>query len=455
MPPPAPDPPAHGRGLAPPPHPAFSGWRVCAVGVVTQALAIGFTLGAVGLFAAPLAEELGATATQFNLAVSLFTVVMNLSMPLIGRALDRGSIARVMTVGALVLAASLAILSRATALWQVGLLFGGGCAVGMAMLGPMSSSTAMASWFTRLRGRALGITNAGGPLGPALIVPPAALAIGAFGWRTTLLGFAVLTLVVGLPAIRLFMIDRPADVGQFPDGDAPARSPVSESRHASAAGATPGESEATQPPGIASPWTPGRIARCGDFWLVALGVAPFAAAGLVMAANAIPYVMHLGASTEAASLVVLIQSSAAVAGPLVFGALADRIHPRRLFLGLIATIALALGALILEPGYALSLVVFGVLGLVGGSMMPVYGALVGRLFGADAFGQVIGLGALVGLPMLFLGPLGFGLAFDASGDYGSGLAGLIAALGTGGVLLALLPSGTARGPRVAVAGAAA
>lgn len=410
------------------PHPSFAGWRVCAAGVATQAIAIGFTLGAVGLFAAPLARELGATATHFNLGVSLFTLVMNASMPVIGRLLDRGSIRRVMLIGALVLAISLAFLSRATELWQVGLLFGGGCAVGMAMLGPMASSTAMANWFDRLRGRALGIANAGGPFGPALIVPVAAYAIGAFGWRPTLLGFAGVTLVVALPAIHFGMIDRPSDVGQFPDGERPVE----------VAGGS-----STNPAAVAG-WDASSIVRSRDFWCIALGVAPFASAGLVMGANAIPYAMHLGASTEAASLVVVLQSAGAVAGPLVFGSLADRIHPRRLFLGLIATISLALGALMLEPGYAVTLGVFAVVGLVAGSMMPVYGALIGRLFGAESFGQVIGLGALVGLLAIFLAPLGFGYAFDATGAYSAGLLGLIVALLVGGALLALLPNGTAR-----------
>ena len=78
--------------------------------------------------------------------------------------------------------------------------------------------------------------------------------------------------------------------------------------------------------------------------------------------------------------------------------------------------------------YAISLLLFSVIGLVGGSMMPLYGALIGRLFGADSFGQVIGLGALVGLPMLFLGPLGFGYAFDATQSYSVGLVGLFWAL---------------------------
>ncbi len=415
------------------PHPAFSGWRVCTAGVVTQAVAIGFTIGAVGLFAAPLGAELGASATDFNLGVSLFTVVMNLAMPIVGGLLDRDSIRRVMTIGAVVLAVSLFLLSRASALWQVGLLFGGGCAVGMAMLGPMASSTAMANWFERLRGRALGITNAGGPLGPALVVPLAAFAIGAVGWRTTLVGFAGVTLAIGLPAVRLGIIDRPADVGQFPDGDSAA---VAEPPGADGESANEGEALPI--------WQSRSIVRSRDFWLAALGVAPFAGTGLILGANAIPYIMHFGATAEAASVVAVVQAGSAVAGPLVFGPLADRIHPRLLFVALIALLVGGLFVLSFEPSYGVTLSLFGIFGLVGGSMMPVYGALVARLFGPASFGQVVGLAALVGLPLLFLGPLGFGYAFDATGAYRLGLYGLIAALVVGALLLLLLPSGTAR-----------
>lgn len=432
---------------------------MCGAGALTQAIAIGFTLGAVGLFAAPLATELGATATHFNLGVSLFTVVMNLAMPVIGGMLDRGSIRGVMFIGAGVLAVSLGLLAMATALWQVGLLFSVGCAIGMAMLGPMASSTAMANWFDRLRGRALGIANAGGPLGPALVVPVAAWVIGQWGWRTTLFGFAGATLLLGLPLIHFWMIDRPSDVGQYPDGTppAPSRQPVSSSEAIASASAEASRSVAPEAPDAATAtatapaWDTPDVVRSRDFWFVAVGVAPFAAAGLVMAANAIPYMMHLGASAEGASLVVFVQSCAAVAGPLVFGSLADRIHPRVLFLGLVATLVAGIGALAFEPRYALAVPVFGVVGLVGGSFMPVYGAMIARLFGAESFGRVIGLGALVGLPTLFVAPLGFGLAFDATGGYATGIVGLSAALVIGAVLLACLPSGLARRGREAAA----
>lgn len=421
------------------PHPHFSGWRVCVFAALTQAVAIGFTLGAVGLFAAPLAADFGASATQFNLAVSVFSLVMNLSMPVIGGFLDRGSIRGVMVTGALLLAASLFLMSFSTALWQIGLCFGVGCAVGMAALGPMASSTVMANWFDGLRGRALGFANAGGPAGPVVVVPLAAFAIANIGWRGTLVGFAAVTLIVALPAVFFGVVDRPGDVGQHPDGVLP----EARSDDRGDAGA----------PVSAVVWEPASILRSRDFWLVALAVAPFGAQGIVIGANSIPFLMHHGATIQQASLAPIPMSVGAIAGPLIFGSLADRIHPRLLFIGLCATICLAFFALSLAPGYLVSLALFSVCGVVGGSMMPVYGALIGRLFGVSSFGQVMGLGALVGLPAIFLAPVAFGYAFDQSGGYALGLFGLIAALVLSMLLFSLLSSGEARRLQVVAASA--
>ena len=129
---------------------------------------------------------------------------------------------------------------------------------------------------------------------------------------------------------------------------------------------------------------------------------------------------------------------------LLFGALADKIHPRKLFIGLCALICLVFAALMTGPSYAISLVLFVFCGLVGGSMMPVYGALIGRLFGVNAFGQVMGLGALVGLPVITIAPVAFGAAFDRSGGFALGLGGLVASLLASIVLFTMVSSGEAR-----------
>lgn len=413
------------------PHPAFSGWRICAAGVLTQAVAIGFTISGVSVFAESLTKEFGATATEFNAGVALFSLMMNFSMPFIGVQLACGRIRGVMIAGALVLALSLVAMSQARALWQLGLGFGVGSAVGMAMLGPMASSTAMANWFDRLRGRALGITNMGGPAGPIVIVPVAAWAIGQIGWRSTLLGFAVVTLAVGIPCVWFGIVDRPSDVGQFPDGELPAAQAVADG----------------DAPVLSPDWSAAMLGRSREFWFAALAVGPFAASGIVMATNAIQYMMtELGSTSEAAALVAIPQAIGSVLGPAVFGSLADRIHPRILFVGLIGMLCAALVGLVFHPSYAVAMALFSVIGLVGGSMMPVYGALVARLFGTLAFGQVLGLGALVGLPAIGLIPVVFGMAFDATGTYALGILIIVGTLATAALLFSLLPSGEARRP---------
>ena len=412
-----------------PPHPHFSGWRVCAYSALTQALAIGFTLGAVGLFAAPVGEEFGISATFFNVGVGGFTLVMNLSMPLIGRALDRGSIRSVMALGAVVLAASLVGIAVATEVWQVAVCWIVGCALGMAMLGPVASSTAMANWFDRLRGRAIGIANVGAPAGPLVIVPIAALAFEPFGWRPVLLAFAAASLLVALPAARFGMIDRPGEVGQRPDGEDPP--------------------EAAGLPGSLADegaWDAPSILRSRAFWMLALGAALFGGQGIVVGANSIPFLQHRGASVALSGAVPIAMGVGAIAGPLVFGPLADRIHPRSLFIGLCGLVVVAFGALLLPLPLPALLGLLVVCGLVGGSMMPVYGAAIGRLFGVASFGQVMGLGALVAVPIGAGAPIAFGYAFDATGSYAAGLAGLMVAMVIAAGFFFGVPTGRAMRP---------
>jgi len=414
--------------LPPEPHPHFSGWRVCSYAALTQALAIGFTLGAMGLFARPLGEEFGFGSTAFNVGVGGFTCVMNLSMPVIGRFVDRGSIRGVMSIGALVLALSLVGLAYAESAWQVGVLWILGCALGMAMLGPMPSSAAIANWFDRLRGRALGFANAGAPVGPFIVVPLAGMVIESWGWRPILLVFAAACVAIALPAARFGMIDRPEQVGQRADGDeVVVRDDI-------------GPSE----PLVEPAWEAPAILRSVDFWCLAIAAAIFGAQGIIVGANVIPFLQHRGASVELSTIAPMAMGVGAIGGPLLFGPLADRIHPRALFVGLCIGLTLAFGALTLDLPLPGLLGLLLVCGLAGGSMMPVYGALIARLFGVASFGQVMGLAALIAIPTGTFAPIAFGYAFDTTGSYVAGFIGLIVAMGIAVAFFARLPAGPAR-----------
>ena len=74
-------------------------------------------------------------------------------------------------------------------------------------------------------------------------------------------------------------------------------------------------------------------------------------------------------------------------------------------------------------------------GFGGGALMPVYAAFIGRLFGAQSFGTVMGLGGLVMLPFGAAAPILAGVLRDASGDYTLALGLFVAAFLAGAALI--------------------
>ena len=79
-----------------------------------------------------------------------------------------------------------------------------------------------------------------------------------------------------------------------------------------------------------------------------------------------------------------------------------------------------------------------ILGVAGGGIMPVYAALIGRIFGPAAFGQVMGLAGLVLLPFGFAAPPLAGALRDASGSYAPALLLFAALLVAAAGILAFL-----------------
>ena len=78
--------------------------------------------------------------------------------------------------------------------------------------------------------------------------------------------------------------------------------------------------------------------------------------------------------------------------------------------------------------------------------MPVYGAALGRLFGVGSFGLVMGLGALVAVPVGAGAPIAFGYAFDATGSYSAGFIGLMIAMAIAAAFFSAVPIGEAARP---------
>ena len=394
----------------------FHGWRIVAVSALGQAVSAGATFYTFGVLLKPLAADFDATRLVTTLGLTLLMLVQGVISPFVGRALDRYSVRGIMELGVAMLSLGFLLLSQASALWQVALLFGTLIAVGSHLFGPLAAATLVAHWFVRTRGRALGATSLGAMLGGLSFPPLVAFWVEAYDWRTAALALSGVVLLLLIP-VWLLVVNRPEDVGLHPDGGT--------------AGETSG-SDAT--PEV----TTGSLLRSRNLWVITASIGLAWAPVTVLLAHLVPYATDLGFSPARAASLMSVYAFASGFGRVGVGAASDRMD-KRLALGLVvAVLALGWCGMLGEPSFARLLLACGVMGFAVGGVMPLWGALTGACFGREAFGRAMGF---MNLPMLSFNLAGAPIAaylYDRSGSYAGALALFLIPLLTAAVLVSFL-----------------
>ena len=177
----------------------FHGWRILGVTLASQAVQAGLLIYGFGVIILPFAAEFGVPRQTLMLGSTLLSLTTNIISPLGGAAIDRGWTRNLMTFGAVMLALAFLALSRVNAMWQVLAVFALMLPFSNLLLGQLTSSALMTRWFTRLRGRALGLSAVGTSIGGLLVPPIVAQLSVTLGWRNA---YAI----VGLGALALLII---------------------------------------------------------------------------------------------------------------------------------------------------------------------------------------------------------------------------------------------------------
>jgi sugar phosphate permease len=256
----------------------------------------------------------------------------------------------------------------------------------------------VARWFTRHRGKAMGIAAVATSLGGSVIVPFMAFNLERYGWRMALIIQGVLTVVIVGALAVLVVRSRPQDLGLLPDGD----------REAPA-----GAQDVASGPR----WTMPQVLKTRDFWCIGLSVGLTFAINQSVLASIIPYATATGIGLKQATLLVSCMAIGSIIGKLAFGAIADRSDKRWLLLIAIACTVLQLAVLIAQPSFPVLLVICALAGLAIGGELPVWAALVAERFGPNSFGSVLGMMNPINMA-LSLVAIGFiGRSFDRTGSY--------------------------------------
>ena len=171
-------------------------------------LAFGFLLSAlsgsgqtylISLFGADIRAAFDLTNGGFGALYSGATLLSGLSLLWLGRQLDRVDLrlfSALVLIGAVIGAAVLAS-ARHAAILALAFLLLRLCGQGLMM---HTAQTAMARYFDRNRGKAVGVATLGLPAGEAVLPAIVVAAIAAFGWRGT---WWVIALVLALAALPL------------------------------------------------------------------------------------------------------------------------------------------------------------------------------------------------------------------------------------------------------------
>ncbi|HYR95980.1 MAG TPA: MFS transporter [Candidatus Binatus sp.] len=413
----------------------FYGWWIVLVAFVCHAVNTGIIFYAWGVFFTPLAAAFGGRAPVASGFSVLQFAAAGYSV-MVGRAVDRHGARPVEVLGALVLATGFLLLARVHSLLGLYLCLAGPVALGSTCIGHLPNNAAVARWFVRRRGRALGVSTAGISAGGIVFAPLAQQLIARFGWRTAFAVLGVLAAAIVIPPVLLFMRRDPADLGLAPDG-VPLDEAEADRGSGRAADGSPAELirelERSVPPEIAM--------RQANFWLLA------AAFGLTMAGLAsvllyqMPLLLDRGFPESLASLVLGATAGMGVVGKLGFGALLDRFDQRR-----VAAACFCLqsaGVFLLWQTRSLPLLACYVVlyGYAMGGNATLLASLNGAVFGRLHYGAIAGRMS----PFLVLAQ-GFGVPAtgylrDHTGSYGPVLATVVVAglVAAGIVLRVRLP----------------
>ncbi len=375
----------------------YYGWYVVAVAMLFQAVTFGLGSYAFTFWVEHWMHEFGAGRGDVMWATTLLTISLGVLGPAAGWAFDRVSMRLLICLGGLSYAAGLALISVATALWQVIAVYAVLLGLGFTLAGNLGGQALAAKWFRGKRGLAIGVVSLGSSIGGMLLPLLVTVLASELDWRTAHRILAVFAAVAIVPPAWLIIRNSPEAAGIEPDPEsALSRQAVAD--------------------GLNRDWSYGDILRDRTFWIIVVGILPPALAFAGFMANLRPYAADVGIAPELSATLMSVVAFSMVASKMAVGTLSDRVDLRFVYWGAALPLMIAMAVMIGNPSYPMMLAIAAGAGLTGGSHMALLGAMVGSRFGPASFGKVAGLL----MPFLTLSSLGAvlsGRVFDAFKSY--------------------------------------
>jgi len=368
--------------------------------MLMQAVSFGILAYSFALFVVPWLTTFDADRAGVMSAIFMLQIAMGVISPLAGRLFDQYAARWLVVSGGLMLAAGLVLVSIATHMWQITLLYATVLPVAAALTGPLASQTIITKWFHEQRGLAIGISAIGTSIGGFIFPVLTGFLIASDNWRVTMHFLALIALLLICPLSWLILRRQPPDISN------PVSRKAIDDEH-SAPLSRPQELRV---------WTSREILSTRNFWLPVIALVPLSMAFGGIQFNLAAYAQDLGNTLSQSAWLISLLSLSMIVGKLFFGFMSDRVDHRWLYWIAAALMSITLILLQKEPAYPLLITCSVLTGLSTGGLLPLMGAIYSHRFGARSFGRVMGLVTMI-ITIGGFGPLIAGAVFDATGSY--------------------------------------
>src|SRR5215472_13401077 len=363
-------------------------WVIVAAGGLLGCIAIG-GLFSLPVLLQPIVRDTGWSVTGVSSAMTIGFLAMALTSMIWGTLSDRLGPLPVVLTGSIVIAASLALASRAPSLVAFQFIFGimvGGATA--AIFAPMMAT--VTGWFDTHRSLAVSLVSAGMGMAPMTMSPLVAWLVSHHDWRTTMLIVSGVVAAIMIPVSLL--VRRPPALAAAPSVPADGAASPAEM---SLAGA------------LRSPQFIILIAT--NFFCCATHSGPII--------HTVSYAVSCGIPMIAAVTIYSVEGFAGMFGRIAFGLLGDRLGAKRVLVtGLLIQAFGALGYAFVRELSAFYAVA-ALFGFVYAGTMPLYSVIIRENFPLKMMGTVIGGTAMAGSLGMATGPVAGGLIYDTFASY--------------------------------------
>ncbi len=375
-------------------------WIIC---VVTMGFAV-YSIGAVNTV---MVEELGMSRGVLGAGPAVNGMLMGVLAPLVAWIINRYGIRAAMAIGSLFcLVGSVLMGTVVSTPFGFIAVYGIVMAFGSSAAGPLTTTTAGTIWFNRKRGLAIGFVLSSMGAGGFIAAPVFSQVIENYGgWRGAWFVLAGLSAIVMILSM-VFVKNKPADIGQVPDGVVSEVEDQIEEKTSS-----------TRIFQATRSWTLKEAIKTANYWLFAFATVGVFFSLMTVYAHSVAHFIDQGFPLEQAIMSVGLISLANIAGMLGAGYLADKYEPRYTFIGgMVLMIAAMIIAMHCKS--TMSMYVFAVLSGLGiGCGMVIQANVCSNLWGPDHYASIMGTVSVLQTILAAIGPVLVGVIYDTQGSY--------------------------------------